>query len=243
MWQISLISTVAPDPGLSSQRSVRMSDQAAVTIDWTQAGLFGMKDQLPGMGYFERTEEVMAREKMGKLSENENSLRIIEGLINHTALPACETRADIELLVHSPIPDTLWEKFEKWSADRGVNVGEALWQQHNDLVQEHVLKEISPRFDAIFFDKDGNRRPDANQRLDLAVEMIEAEKPEMMARYRTAIELWVSMVPEDASHEELEKGMRAFLAGLSTARISRAHVALAQLRTCPGMSYFLANAR
>lgn len=185
----------------------------------------------------------MARKPKNVMSEKDAIGEVLKRLIGHDALPACDSRQDLEMIAHMPIPDTIWAKIERWSAEMDCCCGEALWRKNDELDRQHLMRVLKPRMDAIFLDKDGNDRPDADQRLDLAVEMAEAENPEGMAFFRAAIAPWQASLPADAQGKVVEDSLRSFLAGLDSARITKAHVALARIRACPGTPMYQANSR
>lgn len=165
------------------------------------------------------------------MSEKEIAAGVATELLRHDALRACESRGDLELIARAPIPDMLWSKIEKWSLEKGCGAGEALWRKHSERERERLLEMVRPQLDAIFFDKDGNRRADADadQRLDWAVEMAEAENPEAMAMFNAAMEPWLTSVPDDASGKFLEDSLKSFSAGFESARLLKAHTALQRL--------------
>ena len=177
----------------------------------------------------------MARGPQKARNELDLSIEVLGRMVAHPALPACATRADLELIARMPVPDRLWDKIETWGAENSCTCGEAVWRRHDELYREHMMAKVTPMLDAIFFDEAGNKRPDADQRLTLAADLANAKNPMAAARWNAAIAPWLNSLPADAKGSVLEDSVQAFLAGLACARVSRAHAALADARACAGM--------
>lgn len=186
------------------------------------------------------TEIIVGRIPKKPLTEKQSGVEVLKRLLDHTALSACETRGDLELIARMPLPDELWAKIEGWAEKRSCGCGEALWQVHSELERERLLEMVRPKLDAIFLDKDGKDRPDADQRLDFAVELAEAENPEGMAMFNAIFTPVLRSLPVDEKGHLRREGFQGYLVGLETTRLTKAHIALAREKSCLGATYLTA---
>lgn len=208
---------------------------------WTQPVIFAMRRT---MQLFVRgderkfTEKRVSRASKQPLSDNEIRGEVLRRLLAHDALSACDSRSDLELIAQMQLPDNLWNKIEAWALEMDCECGEALWQRHEQIERERIAEKVKPRLDAIFFSKDGSARADANERLDLAVELAEAENPQAIAAFNSMMRSFLAAIPVDADGKVPPEAFKGFMAGLNTSRISKAHIALARIKACPSTPYW-----
>lgn len=182
----------------------------------------------------ERVEDVVGRISKKTLSEKDCRSEVLKRLLNHDALSACETRDDLELIARMSIPDELWEQIEGWSSERSCGCGEALWRVYDELQRAHLLEMVTPKLDAIVLDKDGKWRADADQRMDLVLELAAAENPERMAMFNAVVAPAIRSLPVDENGKLSADGFQGYLAGLDTIRLTKAFRALAEVRSFSG---------